>query len=118
MLTTLRIQNFRGFKDLTLGTVEHPLKRVNLIAGKNNSGKTAVLEAILLHRSPASPGLSVEIHRFRGLEQPFSAVEPVTRWLFYGGKRTDAALFTSTDASGASRVLEIRVIDAETSRDD
>ena len=44
MLTSLHIKNFRGFHDLKVG----PLARVNLIAGKNNVGKTGVLEALYL----------------------------------------------------------------------
>ena len=36
MLKSLRIRNYRVFKDLEVGG----LKRINLIAGKNNSGKT------------------------------------------------------------------------------
>lgn len=42
MYKSFRVQNFRGFKDLQLDD----LARVNLIAGKNNTGKTALLEAI------------------------------------------------------------------------
>ncbi len=44
MLKTLKIQNFKKFKELNFPQ----LKRVNLIAGKNNTGKTGVLEALLL----------------------------------------------------------------------
>ncbi|MFN8494752.1 MAG: AAA family ATPase [Caldilineaceae bacterium] len=44
MLKSLSIQNFRQFRNLNI----EPLKRINLIAGKNNSGKTAVLEALYL----------------------------------------------------------------------
>lgn len=40
--TSLRIQNFRCFEDLHL----NDLARINLIAGKNNTGKTSLLEAI------------------------------------------------------------------------
>ena len=42
MIETLHIQNYRLFKDLTIAK----LGQVNLIAGQNNSGKTALLEAI------------------------------------------------------------------------
>lgn len=42
MLTELTIKNYRIFKSLRL----EGLKRVNLIAGKNNTGKTALLEAL------------------------------------------------------------------------
>ena len=45
MYSSFRVQNFRGFKDLRLDD----LARVNLIAGKNNTGKTALLEAILTY---------------------------------------------------------------------
>lgn len=45
MYTHFRIQNFKSFRDLAFDD----LARVNLIAGKNNTGKTSVLEAIALH---------------------------------------------------------------------
>jgi len=47
-LDSLRIQNFRTFKDLTIDR----LGRVNLIVGKNNVGKTALLEGIWLWGHP------------------------------------------------------------------
>ena len=46
----IKIQNFRCFEDLTVNT----FKQVNLIGGKNNTGKTALLEALLLYFYPAS----------------------------------------------------------------
>ena len=39
MYTSLSIKNFRAFQSLEM----EGLKRVNLLAGKNNSGKTSVL---------------------------------------------------------------------------
>ena len=44
MITKLDIENFRGFERLSIS----PLKRINLFAGANNTGKTAVLEALVL----------------------------------------------------------------------
>ncbi|MGH9849371.1 MAG: AAA family ATPase [Blastocatellia bacterium] len=44
MLRSLAIKNFRGFRELKI----EPVARVNLIAGKNNVGKTGVLEALYL----------------------------------------------------------------------
>lgn len=43
MLTSLRFQNFRGFRDLRVDGI----KPVTLITGANNTGKTGLLEAIL-----------------------------------------------------------------------
>lgn len=42
MITTLKIENFRLFQHLEITD----LRRVNLFAGKNNCGKTALLEAL------------------------------------------------------------------------
>lgn len=44
MYKTFRVKNFRCFRDLQI----NDLGRVNLIAGKNNTGKTALMEAIYL----------------------------------------------------------------------
>lgn len=44
MLKNLHIKNFRGFRDLKIES----LKRINLIIGQNNTGKTGVLEALAL----------------------------------------------------------------------
>ena len=44
MLERLHIRNYRVFNDLKIDQ----LSRINLIAGKNNSGKTSLLEAIFL----------------------------------------------------------------------
>lgn len=45
MLNSLRIQGFRAFRDLEIA----PLGRVNLLVGRNNIGKTTVLEAVQLY---------------------------------------------------------------------
>ena len=52
LLKTLHIQNYRLFKDVTI----EKLGQVNLNAGKNNSGKTALLEALRIRAS--SPNVS------------------------------------------------------------
>ena len=44
MLTELKIQNYRSIKKLDLDS----LKRINLFTGKNNTGKTTLLEAVYL----------------------------------------------------------------------
>src|SRR5438067_379807 len=44
MITSLVIRNFRGLKDVSL----NDLRRVNLLVGGNDTGKTSVLEALIL----------------------------------------------------------------------
>ena len=43
MLTSLHIQNFKGFKDTRIPE----LRKVNLILGGQNVGKTSLLEAVV-----------------------------------------------------------------------
>ena len=51
MFTSVRIQNFRQFRDLKL----EGLGQINLITGANDTGKTSLLEAISLLLSPTDP---------------------------------------------------------------
>ena len=50
MIEELVLENFRGFRSLDL----KGLKPVNLIVGHNNTGKTSLLEGILLLRQPGN----------------------------------------------------------------
>ena len=65
MYRTFGVKNFRGFDDLTV----EGLGRINLIAGKNNVGKTALLEALWVHSGAVNADLAVRVDTFRGLEQ-------------------------------------------------
>jgi len=91
MLNSLYIKNFRLFKELK---IEH-LGRVNLIVGRNNSGKTCLLEALHLYAKNASPRTLYELIMERGEdweirrqqendEQSIEDIENPLRHLFYG----------------------------------
>ncbi len=58
----LKIEGFRGIKDLHI----QRLGRVNLITGKNNTGKSTVLEALLLHANNGAPRVIGDILASRG----------------------------------------------------
>jgi hypothetical protein len=62
MITTLELENYRGFGHYRLSG----LARVNLLVGKNNSGKTSVLEAVQLLASEGDQRVFAEIARRRG----------------------------------------------------
>lgn len=53
MLNSLEIKNFRMLEDFSVSK----LGRVNLIVGKNNSGKSTVLEALRIYAGNAQPEL-------------------------------------------------------------
>lgn len=57
MLNNLRIKNFRMLENLEIPK----LGRVNLIVGKNNSGKSTILEALRIYAGKAHPRLLREI---------------------------------------------------------
>lgn len=57
MLNSLVIKNFRMLEDFTV----EKLGRVNLIVGKNNSGKSTVLEALRIYAGNANRNLLKEI---------------------------------------------------------
>ena len=85
ILNSLEIRNFRTFHDLK---IEH-LCCVNLIVGKNNIGKTSLLEAIQLYASRAStPTFIWEIMDSRHeVKQPFVNIRDMLtalKYLFYG----------------------------------
>ena len=65
MYRSFTIKNFRCFDELTI----EGMGRINLIAGKNNVGKTALLEALWVHHGKVNPDLCSRIEGFRGLEQ-------------------------------------------------
>jgi hypothetical protein len=113
MLRSLRVKNFRCFSGLALNQLE----RVNLIAGKNNTGKTALLEAIHLHNHPNNCQLPIEINRLRGFEEPGKAFADVIGWLFYG-KRPEVGLdLSSSDEKGIDRTLSMWLLDAAGARE-
>jgi len=64
MLKDIHIQNYRGIKDLKI----KDFKRINLLVGDNNSGKTSVLEAILLLMQPRNPILLLQFDYYRNLD--------------------------------------------------
>lgn len=67
MLQSLEIENFRQFSHFTIPK----LGRINLLTGKNNSGKTSILEAIYLLMTQEHPAQSiVNLHINRGEVSP------------------------------------------------
>ena len=89
MLDSLFVKNFRLFKKLEI----ERLSRVNLIVGKNNSGKSCFLEAVRVYMSNASPNVLFELISQRNElweldiqdeDQNIHDYENPLRYLFYG----------------------------------
>lgn len=65
MLNKIVLENFKGYRKLEL----EKLKRINLIAGMNNTGKTSILEAIYLHHDRRSGDVLIAPLARRGVMQ-------------------------------------------------
>ena len=61
MFERISVNNYRGFNDVTVGS----LGRINLVAGRNNAGKTTLLEAVWLLCGAADPRMAVNNHVVR-----------------------------------------------------
>ncbi len=73
MLERLQIRNYRAFRDLNVPR----LSRMNLVAGRNNSGKTSLLEAIFLLAGAGSPKLAMNGNILRTIGR--DSEEQITR---------------------------------------
>ncbi len=109
MYRSIRIERFRGFRDLEL----RDLAPVNLILGPNGVGKTACLEAIFLHCGATNPQLALELSGYRGIK--FAYAYPPTGqapWetLFADFDRTTTIQITGTSTDGASRVVRLSAL--------
>lgn len=79
MLDSLHIRNFRCFEDLQVPSLGH----INLIVGKNNTGKSTLLEAVYVFAKNGAQEALKEIldnrHEFFW-SYPAAKVKPTTPW--------------------------------------
>ena len=84
MLTSVRVHNYRTFDELSIES----LSCVNLVTGRNNSGKTSLLEALFLLSGAGNPQLVMNSNITRGIDSVSGPRETLweTLWkpMFYG----------------------------------
>lgn len=110
MYQSFKITNFRCFQKLEIGNLE----RINLIAGVNNVGKTALLEALFLHCGAYNPELTLRLNAFRGIE---SIKIELSRWaetpwdsLFHDFDTTKLVELIGENEETFRRVLRLKVV--------
>jgi len=108
MYRSFRAKNFRCFTDLHV----QDLARINLIAGMNNVGKTALLEALLTHGSVQNPKIALELDGFRGLSYAPGSPESRAPWgsLFGGFEESRALELQGERDSGGRRLVRLRLL--------
>ncbi|MCL5041551.1 MAG: AAA family ATPase [Gammaproteobacteria bacterium] len=109
MLKSLVIKNYRGLEDFQV----EKLGRVNLIVGKNNSGKSTVLEALRLyaasgHRSVLEQIAADHDERFFLTDEDAEDLEQPFEHLFTGRGFPEDGTAIEIGEQGSSQALMIR----------
>ena len=103
VITKLHVKNFRCFKDFILNDITP----VTLISGKNNAGKSTLLESIFLLFDYQTPTVFFKLNSFRG--NLFANIFPKFLWehLFYT-MDTSNELLVSITFNNKERVLRLQ----------
>jgi hypothetical protein len=105
MITSFSIKNFRCLPDLQLDG----LRRINLLVGANNTGKTSLLEALFLNLGAHNPEICVRLNAWRGLQGFVSSWEDMWGWLFFA-KRTEPPIeLVAKDDDLVEHALTVRI---------
>lgn len=94
LIKKIAIHQFRGLKKTKLSE----LRRVNLIGGPNNIGKTVLLEALLLNCAPTAQNVSL-LKRLRGFDTEYDKEFPEYTWdnFFYNQQKPITIVCTYDD---------------------
>ena len=79
MLKSVQVHNFRVFSKLSIDQ----LSRVNLIGGRNNAGKTSLLEALFLLSGGGNPHLALNSNVIRIPDIPMSGPRDALREIYW-----------------------------------
>jgi AAA15 family ATPase/GTPase len=99
-LKELKVDNFRGFDKLQI----EGFSKINLLLGKNNCGKTSILESLFLLLGMSNPSLPDTVNRIRGigLKSPQQL-----KYLFHKLKFINHPTFFAKFDDSSERWLEI-----------
>ena len=108
MIESIRVENFRCYQKLELVN----LRRINVIVGKNASGKTALLESIFI-AAGNNPEIAIRVDSLRGLgakiriKNERSAYESLWRDLFFGFDQSKNIIIHLTGSPDNTRSVNI-----------
>ena len=116
MLKVLNLRQYRGFESYQLAD----LARVNLVVGKNNSGKTSILEAVELLLSEGSVSALLESAQRRDELSGDVRYAPDISHVFYGHLCTPGASFELSSSPShqrlAGQILSIEEVGEDADR--
>jgi len=103
MIADVLIRNFKCFKSLTVPE----LGRITLISGRNNVGKTALLEALYLFLDQRNPGMTIQQYGRRGIKQVTLTTEAIWRPIFRN-YAMDAEILISLTINDNNEQIKLR----------
>jgi len=103
MITDVLIKNFKCFKSL----IVPELGRITLISGRNNVGKTVLLEALLLFLDQHNPGTTIQQYGRRGIERVTLTTEAMWQPIFRNYDM-DAEILISLTINGNPEQVTVR----------
>lgn len=110
MYESFHVRNYRGLQKLDL----EGLADVNLIAGSNNVGKTALLESLFVFSGTYNPGLLLVVRTLRGHDrlkiQRGSWAESPFATFFFNRNESSTVAFSGYDVDRGLRSVEISVV--------
>jgi len=106
-ITGIHVKNFRAFKDLDATG----FGQVNLITGANNSGKTALLEALYLCLGPTNPSLPINVNVRRGLTR-VSPRQSTIPYLFHKTELVEPVIFDVKTSGDQGYSLSIEFLES------
>jgi len=104
MITDVLIKNFKCFKSL----IVPELGRITLISGRNNVGKTALLEALFLFFDMRNPGMTIRQYGWRGIEQVALTIEAMWGPIFRNYDM-DSEILISLTINGNHEQVNLRL---------
>jgi AAA15 family ATPase/GTPase len=103
-LEHIKIENFRGFDALEIDG----FSKINLFTGKNNSGKTSILEALFLIFGMSNPAIPGNINKIRGSgHKAQSDLSGQFKYLFHNLKLENKPSFYAKFDDASERWLDL-----------
>lgn len=111
MINSITLENFRGFKSF-----QTDLKPITLFGGKNNSGKTSILEAVMFLFAHNDPNCFFQMNFLRHMnDQPLLTPERLWGALFYNFDTNRQLKILLQNNDGSTNRLTLKKDDTSTS---
>mgnify|MGYP001588088447 CR=1 FL=1 len=106
MIKSFKVKNYKLFKDFFI----EGFQRINLITGRNNVGKTSLLEALFIHSGAVNIQLPFSTEIFRGVAQFQGAIDSACAGFFFDFNTVEPIVLESEDKLDLKRVVVLRIV--------